>query len=94
MSATSNFSEASYYRARYYDPSVGRFLSEDPITFVGGNNFYGFVNNRPIGLSDPMGLSPADVQRIQALCKKCTQDMVDQGGDSLGRDSGVVGRPT
>jgi RHS repeat-associated protein len=68
-----------YYRARYYDLSVGRFLSEDPITFGGGNNFYGFVNNRPIGLSDPMGLSPADVQRIQALCKKCTQDMVDQG---------------
>ena len=26
----------SYYRARYYDPTAGRFLSEDPIEFVGG----------------------------------------------------------
>jgi RHS repeat-associated protein len=68
-----------YYRARYYDQNVGRFLSEDPIKFGGGIDFYGFVNNRPIGLSDPFGLSPADVQRIQALCKKCTQDMTKQG---------------
>ena len=28
-----------YYRARYFDPSVGRFLSEDPIRFLGGINF-------------------------------------------------------
>ena len=29
-----------YYRARYYDPRLGRFLSEDPIGFWGGVNFY------------------------------------------------------
>jgi len=68
-----------FYRARYYDPIAGRFFNEDPIGFVGGQNFYRYVHNSPTGLSDPMGLSPADVQRIQALCKKCTQDMVDQG---------------
>jgi RHS repeat-associated protein len=28
-----------YYRARYYDPRMGRFISEDPITFFGGINF-------------------------------------------------------
>jgi RHS repeat-associated protein len=28
-----------YYRARYYDPRVGRFISEDPIEFAGGTNF-------------------------------------------------------
>jgi RHS repeat-associated protein len=45
-----------YYRARYYDPKVGRFISEDPIGFKGGANFYAYVFNRPCGLNDPMGL--------------------------------------
>lgn len=37
-----------YYRARYYDPSVGRFMSEDPIGFKGGPNFYDYVGNDPV----------------------------------------------
>jgi len=45
-----------YYRARYYDPAVGRFLSEDPIGFDGGNNFYAYVENDPIDWADPFGL--------------------------------------
>jgi len=69
----------SYYRARYYDPANGRFLSEDPIGFQGGGNFYRYVFNGPIRLNDPMGLSPQDVQRVQAACHKCTQQLVDAG---------------
>src|SRR5205807_10114228 len=42
-----------YYRARYYDPSTGRFLSEDPIGFSGGRNFYTYVRNNPPRLIDP-----------------------------------------
>jgi len=45
-----------YYRARYYDPVAGRFNSEDPISFGGGSNFYDYVQNSPIGHSDPFGL--------------------------------------
>lgn len=45
-----------YYRARYYDPSIQRFLSEDPVGFQGGINFYAYVNNNPISLVDPSGL--------------------------------------
>jgi RHS repeat-associated protein len=45
-----------YYRARYYDPRVGRFVSEDPIGFVGGQNFYRYVNDRPLDVIDPFGL--------------------------------------
>ena len=45
-----------YYRARYYDPSVGRFLSEDPIGFFGGGvDFYSYVGNSAVDLVDPMG---------------------------------------
>lgn len=45
-----------YYRARYYDPRIGRFISEDPIGFLGGWNFYAYVENQPTRFSDPSGL--------------------------------------
>ena len=45
-----------FYRARYYDPSIGRFISEDPIRFRGGINFYCYVKNNPINWIDPFGL--------------------------------------
>jgi len=47
-----------YYRARYYDQAVGRFLSEDPIGLNGGLNLYWYSNNDPTYLRDPMGTSP------------------------------------
>jgi len=46
-----------YYRARYYDPKVGRFQSEDPIGFEGGRNFYAYVENNPVNETDPSGLA-------------------------------------
>jgi RHS repeat-associated protein len=49
----------NYYRARYYDPKIGRFVSEDPIGFKGGINFYGYVRNRPVTFTDPDGLQAA-----------------------------------
>ena len=45
-----------YYRARYYDPSIGRFSGEDPSRFDAGPNFYEYVNNSPTNLIDPFGL--------------------------------------
>jgi RHS repeat-associated protein len=53
-----------YYRARYYDPTAGRFLSEDPTRFIGGINFDSYVGNTPIGFIDPFGLSQQDVENI------------------------------
>jgi RHS repeat-associated protein len=47
-----------YYRARYYDSTVGRFISEDPIEFAGGMNFYAYAGNDPAGFTDPLGLCP------------------------------------
>ena len=49
-------SALSYYRARYYDQTTARFFSEDPVTFVGGYNFYHYVGNNPISFTDPSGL--------------------------------------
>ncbi len=47
-----------YYRARYYDSSLGHFLSEDPIRYSGGIDFYVYAKNNPITLSDPFGWKP------------------------------------
>lgn len=46
-----------YYRARYYSPSLQRFISEDPIGLLGGINFYAYVENNPISNIDPSGLA-------------------------------------
>src|SRR5229473_5704965 len=45
-----------FYRARYYSPTMQRFLAEDAIGFDGGVNLYAYVNQNPIGLRDPFGL--------------------------------------
>jgi uncharacterized protein RhaS with RHS repeats len=45
-----------YYRARYYDPLLMRFIGEDPIELVGGWNSYTYVRGNPITHSDPLGL--------------------------------------
>jgi RHS repeat-associated protein len=45
-----------FYRARYYDPSIGRFISEDPIR--DRTSAYAYVRNRPLNLRDPRGLTP------------------------------------
>jgi RHS repeat-associated protein len=47
-----------YFRARWYDPQQGRFITQDPIGLAGGANLYAYSANDPINLSDPFGLRP------------------------------------
>jgi RHS repeat-associated protein len=56
-----------YYRARYYDPRIGRFTSEDPAYYVG--ELYAYVDNAPVVRRDPTGLGKCDCKKPQ-----------DQGG--------------
>lgn len=44
-----------YYNARWYDPNLGRFITEDPIK--DGNNWYIYASNNPIMRIDPTGLA-------------------------------------
>jgi len=51
-----------FYRARYYDPNAGRFLSEDPIRYNSGEiNLYRYVRNSPMGGIDPFGKDYIDI---------------------------------
>jgi RHS repeat-associated protein len=45
-----------YYRARYYNPTTGRFLQTDPIGYGDGMNMYAYCKNGPVSMADPSGL--------------------------------------
>jgi len=82
-----------YYGARYYDPQVGRWLTQDPLGIVDGPNRYLFVSNDPVNYVDPWGLE----QLIFGL--PYTGDLVNQGMKSwrpseMGQtQSGKLGKP-
>jgi RHS repeat-associated protein len=52
--------ELYYYRARFYDSRLQRFLNEDPSQFSGGLNLFAYVNNAPTHATDPLGLKPCN----------------------------------
>jgi RHS repeat-associated protein len=45
-----------YYRARYYNPTTGRFISEDPLGLAAGINLYAYAADDPVDLNDPSGM--------------------------------------
>ena len=49
-----------YFRNRYYDPELGRFLTADPLGYVDGPSMYGYAGNDPLNKHDPLGLYGVD----------------------------------
>jgi len=47
----------NYYRARYYDPTTGRFISQDPRRWMEGPNAYQYGQGNPVRFRDPSGTS-------------------------------------
>jgi RHS repeat-associated protein len=75
-----------YYRARYYDPSAGRFLSEDPARFSEATNFYPYVGNNSLTYKDPFGQGivdcAAELARLTYLEAKKAGRLAEQAAAS------------
>jgi RHS repeat-associated protein len=57
-----------YLRARWYDAAQGRFISEDPLGFGGGDvNLYAYVGNAPMGHTDRLGLELDETDMAEAI---------------------------
>jgi RHS repeat-associated protein len=76
-------------RARYYDPATGRFLGEDPLGLVGNNvNLYLYVDDNPLGLTDPSGLEPLGCPDVtQWYPPLLLPDQQDQSGGGPSQDA-------
>ena len=84
-------------RHRHYDPTLGRFLSRDPIGFAGGMNLYSYAGNSPAAVTDHTGLESDDPWGVNARAEayRRVHQMREAGIDPLDFDQSNLGlRPT
>jgi RHS repeat-associated protein len=77
-----------YYRARYYSPQWGRFISGDPIGLGGGINEYAYVRGNAISRRDPLGLldNPAEIANLYSMSPPWNGDVFLLGSITGGPD--------
>jgi len=84
-----------YYRARYYNPADGRFLSEDPAR--SDLNLFSYVSNSPVNFIDPTGQSkkiPTDCDELEEYIKNLNRIFQGKIGeyDPVEDGSGLIPR--
>ena len=80
-----------YYRARYYDPELPRFISQDPAGFGGGINQHAYVSGDPVSYTDPSGECPWCWAAAGAAAIDLIVQIVENGGDVSCVNWGQVG---
>jgi RHS repeat-associated protein len=91
-------SSLTFLRARYYDPTIGRFTSQDPLSGTledpASQNGYNYANNNPVNLSDPSGMAP-DPRAVLGIMsaptaapstRKAAQTLEKYGPQSINKD--------
>jgi RHS repeat-associated protein len=68
-----------YYRARYYNPHIGRFMQTDPVGYSDGINWYRYCGNNPVNWIDPWG-NRAWWTAIAETAERIAGAIVDHGG--------------
>jgi RHS repeat-associated protein len=66
-----------YYKARVYDPGLGRFLQTDPVGYASDVNLYAYTRNSPVNGADPFGLDGDSDP--PPPCSGCVSEVVVQG---------------
>jgi RHS repeat-associated protein len=61
-----------YYRARYYSPTLGRFLQTDPMGYKDQMNLYAYAGNNPLGFRDPTGMYMCGMSLDPEQCDEFT----------------------
>ena len=61
LTKESDASGLVYFGARYYDPEIGRFITQDPTGMIDGPNLYAYCRNNPVNFSDPYGYWYIDI---------------------------------
>lgn len=69
-----------YYRARYYDPRIGRFLQTDPIGTDDQMNLYAYVGNDPLNATDPSGMVGVNLDPFNKRRKASDAEVIGAAG--------------
>ena len=68
-----------YYRARFYDPSIGRFISKDPLEGSFGTDLYIYTRNNPVNYVDPLGLEVVNMPSGRTIVNTPTFEYKNDG---------------
>ena len=81
-----------FFGKRYYHPSLGRWLTQDPAGLQGGPNLYAYVNNTPLTLYDLFGLMPESFSGRMRESLTRAKDKIWNGIKALGSKLARAGR--
>jgi RHS repeat-associated protein len=79
-----------YMHHRWFDPSLGRFVTRDPLGFKGGNyNLYCYAGNNPLLAFDSSGLLSLIIQFSKSISFDLTKNPTDNNNEWFGNGWGI-----